>query len=97
MSAAGCTAASTTFSTATSVDQRRKKMNNPLFQVHTLNQDGMVRAEKIANCFDELLEKLEVFVGGGVATREFSLAKTKLEESCFFAKKAMANTVGNQA
>lgn len=68
-------------------------MNDPLFQVHRLNEKGMERAKAIAELFDILLEKLTPHCIGG---REFSITRTKLEEACFFAKKAMASQPENQ-
>jgi hypothetical protein len=62
---------------------------NEAFQVHILNEDGKQRASDIALAFDCLLKTLEDF--NGTNTREMSIVKTKLEEACFFAKKAMAN------
>ena len=66
---------------------------DPLFQVHRLNDDGMKNAQKIAEAFDLLLTNLRLLCTDG---REFSIVKTKLEEACFFAKKAMASTKANQ-
>lgn len=57
------------------------------FKFHKLNKDGQEVAIKMAQCFDELLTDLEEVCQSG---RELSIAKTKLEEACFFAKKAMA-------
>lgn len=67
-------------------------MMNHEFQVHMLNETGKEKAGKIANAFNTLLEELKQLCP---ETREFSLARTKLEEACFFAKKAMANAPGN--
>jgi hypothetical protein len=64
-----------------------------LFQVHMLNEQGKNSAKAIANAFDGLLTFLEGECGAG---RELSIVKTKLEEACFFAKKAMANKSENQ-
>jgi len=70
---------------------------NPLFQVHTLNDDGINKARAMAEDFSALVSKLQIILGdGGVKSREFSLVKTKLEEAAFFAKKAMANQLENQ-
>ena len=66
---------------------------NPLFQVHRLNEDGMKRAEVIAETFNSCLQTLEQICPAG---REFAIVKTKLEEAAFFAKKAMANVPENQ-
>lgn len=63
------------------------------FATHKLNSEGMVKACKIGEVFDDLLMQLHVLCLPG---REFSIAKTKLEEACFFAKKAMAINLANQ-
>jgi hypothetical protein len=62
------------------------------FQVHRLNENGMEKAQKIAQAFDTLLDELHTHCHDG---REFALVKTKLEEACFFAKKSMANHPAN--
>ncbi len=66
---------------------------NKEFQVHVLNEDGKLRATAIAGAFDRCLNELKSCCPEG---REFSIVKTKLEEACFFAKKAMVNTLGNR-
>jgi hypothetical protein len=67
-------------------------MNNE-FAVHMLNEQGKTKALIIALTFNECLNKLlEV---NPEASREMSLARTKLEEAAFFAKKAMANRPEN--
>lgn len=77
---------------------------NKEFAVHMLNDDGKANAKKIADAFDTLLTTLtEPHVeGDNPATvpicppsRETSIMRTKLEEACFFAKKAMASAPGN--
>lgn len=72
---------------------------NPLFEVHILNDRGKEKAREIAHSFDTLLGRIEVICGipPNGSTRELALVKTKLEEACFFAKKAMANVPENQA
>lgn len=60
---------------------------HPEFQVHMLTEEGKSTAIYIAHAFDDLLTTLEEICP---ASRELSIAKTKLEEACFFAKKAMA-------
>lgn len=62
------------------------------FTFHLLNDQGKVKANAIAEVFDELLTKLEVVCP---VSREFSICKTKLEEASFFAKKSMANNPEN--
>ena len=75
-----------------------------LFQVHKLNETGMAKAKDIAEAFDTLLEtltqpglnghndKMYLLCPEG---RYLALVKTKLEEACFFAKKAMASDPEN--
>ncbi len=56
--------------------------------MHRLNDRGMQNARTIALAFDDCLAVLE-----GVCpspSRELALVRTKLEEACFYAKKAMA-------
>lgn len=65
-----------------------------LFTVHRLNERGLEKAQTIANGFDALVETLQLVCPDG---REMSIVKTKLQEACFFAKRAMANDVSNQA
>src|SRR5437764_1053304 len=81
---------------ATAYEERRKLMPqvSNLFRVHRLNDDGMKHAELIAESFDGLVLYLSKLCP---ESREFSIVKTKLEEACFFAKKAMANHEPNQS
>lgn len=65
---------------------------NKEFEVHMLTEEGKAKAKAIAETFDECLNKLVALCPPG---RELALVRTKLEEACFFAKKAMANTPGN--
>ena len=67
-----------------------------LFAVHLLNEVGKGNAQAIATYFDDLLSKLTAITPALDRGREFSLCKTKLEEACFFAKKAMAINPENQ-
>jgi len=74
---------------------------NREFDSHILNEAGIDKAKKIAAVFDALLESLcpsDVRCGPALCPpgRELSIAKTKLEEACFFAKKAMAIQPENQ-
>lgn len=64
-----------------------------IFAFHKLNKEGQYKAQQIAAHFDRLLLGLPGNVPEG---REFSIVKTKLEEACFFAKKAMAMQPENQ-
>ena len=61
---------------------------NKEFEVHTLTDDGIDKAKQIAVVFDEALRLLMTVCPEG---REFSIVRTKMEEACFFAKKAMAS------
>lgn len=67
--------------------------NNPEFAVHKLNEEGMTKAKVIQATFDDCLNKLTTVCMEG---RSMSIVKTKLEEACFFAKKAMAINLTNQ-
>ena len=60
---------------------------NKEFEVHILTDDGIGKAKEIAVVFDDFLNRLKTLCPEG---REFAIVKTKLEESAFFAKKAMA-------
>jgi hypothetical protein len=62
------------------------------FEVHKLNETGMGKAIHIAGDFSSLLGSLMTVCPDG---REMSIVKTKLEEACFFAKKAMAKSPEN--
>lgn len=69
---------------------------SPEFEVHMLNDIGKKKAGNIASSFDTLLKYLE---DENVCTplgREMAIVRTKLEEACFFAKKAMAKQPDNQ-
>lgn len=66
-----------------------------LFAFHKLNEDGQKKSRQIAEEFQKLFDRLLVIVGGGnlpdgIGSREFIECKSKLEEACFYAKKAMA-------
>jgi hypothetical protein len=63
------------------------------FEVHMLNEGGRKKAREIAEAFNLLLE---VVTAMGADPRLLSITRTKLEEACFFAKKAMAMDKINQ-
>ena len=66
-----------------------KDIVNDEFRVHVLTVEGLDVMKVIATKFDKLLVDLQ---GMGIERcREFSLVHTKLEEACFYAKKAYAN------
>ena len=67
---------------------------NDNFKAHMLNAEGIAKARDMAESFDVLLEHLKLL---GVDGRYAALVATKLEEACFFAKKAIAIKPENQA
>jgi hypothetical protein len=64
------------------------------FEVHMLNEKGQGLAKAIAGEFFGFLCSLEGMCGR--EGREMAIVRTKLEEACFFAKKAMASDKVNQ-
>ena len=67
-----------------------------LFQVHKLNEEGLKKAAEIAEAFNTCLDSITALVGSNSTGREMAVVRTKLEEACFFTKKAMANEPENQ-
>lgn len=65
----------------------------PEFQVHKLNSRGLDKATQLAEAFSELLVKVEAVIPS--SSRERSLVITKLQEACFFAKRAIAVELEN--
>lgn len=70
------------------------------FKVHMLNDAGRAKAEAIAEAYSRCLTDIEAIVTTygalGNGGRELAIARTKLEESAFFAKRAMAQQACNQ-
>lgn len=64
-----------------------------LFEVHKLNERGLSQARQMAQRFQDLLDFLETPCLPG---RDLEIAKAKLQEACFFAKRAMAMNPENQ-
>lgn len=62
----------------------------PEFAYYQLNADGRQAAERIASLFNSLLEELEHMNGRDGFPHEMRVVREKLEEACFFAKKAMS-------
>jgi hypothetical protein len=63
------------------------------FKTYALNEQGKIQANIIAAKFSELLGYCRA---AGEPGRELSLVATKLEEACFFAKKAVSAKLANQ-
>lgn len=65
-----------------------------------LNEKGKLKAKHLANQFNLLLTDIENTLSNGSPevpdSRDLSICITKLEEACFFAKKAMAKQKENQ-
>ena len=61
-----------------------------------LNEAGLAKADKLANCFTQLKEAIDEICGTGIS-REKLLANTHLELASFYSKKAMALLQVNQA
>lgn len=80
------------------ININERPISNPEFKVHVLNEQGIYKAKSIAIAFDNLLDFLmnEITPPGTSFCREMAIVKTKLEEACFFAKKAMATKTDNQ-
>lgn len=74
--------------------EKESVMPHAAFVVHMLNDIGRVKAGSIAKVFDAAVAELEQLCP---SSREWSIVLTKLEEACFFAKKAMANDRLNTA
>jgi hypothetical protein len=62
---------------------------DPLFSFTVMSEEGKAKSQYIAEVFSTLLYALEDTLPGN--NREFAIAKTKLEEASFFAKKALRN------
>lgn len=60
------------------------------FKVHMLNTNGKRKAHALAESFDKLVTEIDLPEG-----RYKAIVLTKLEEACFFAKKAIASQPDN--
>jgi hypothetical protein len=69
-------------------------VSRPEFQVHILNAEGITKAIDLADEFNRFLDRIEDLAGAN--GRAMAIVRTKLEEACFFAKKALANQPENQ-
>jgi hypothetical protein len=63
------------------------------FKVHLLNEYGLAKAADVAHVFSEALRFLDALIPQG---RERALVVTKMQEACFFAKRAVALQPDNQ-
>lgn len=64
------------------------------FTAHELNETGVARVADVRKLFSVHLNNLSSVVGEG--GREMSIVKTKLEEACMFAIRAVAVQPENQ-
>jgi hypothetical protein len=69
-------------------------MPSELFREHPLNETGKQRRACIIKIFDEMYGKLMAVCPFG---KEFDLVRTKLEEACYHAKKALEGDYSNLA
>ena len=67
-----------------------------LFAVHKLNESGITKALQMAEAFATLEERIAELVTPNTHGREMAVVRTKLQEACFFAKRAMAEQQQNQ-
>jgi hypothetical protein len=66
---------------------------DPLFKGTALSNEGLDKAVGIGEAFTKLLQVLDEVCP---KSREFSIARTKLEEASFYAKKSLTNYEGNR-
>lgn len=64
------------------------------FKVHLLNQEGVGKANKLAETFSSTLDQVEEI--SGKEGREAALVRTHLEMASYYAKRAMAQRPENQ-
>lgn len=73
-------------------------MVRPEFKYHELNESGQARVDRVAEVFSRALDDLEATVPSCQDNaRDMALVRTKLQEACFFAKRAVAIHPGFQA
>jgi hypothetical protein len=65
------------------------------FKFHLLNEEGKEKATKLASLYNDLCDEVSDIIAQG--SPELTIAIRKLEESCFYAKKAMAEQERNQS
>ena len=64
------------------------------FKVHLLNDEGIAKATALSKAFDDLLTAVNTHAP--MPSRERSLVVTKLQEACFWAKRAIAVDPANE-
>ncbi len=69
-------------------------ITNKEFASHTLSTAGGQKIRDVREAFDTLLNRLIEIEAP--TSREMAITKTKLEEACFFAVKAVAINPANQ-
>ena len=69
-------------------------MKHDEFATHLLNEEGIKKAQAIRDVFDWTMDS--ILMSCPAEGREIKIVRTKLEEACFFAKKAMAKQPENQ-
>lgn len=67
---------------------------DPIFRTHALSKEGQDKVDIIRQRFDDLLEEIAGNIAGG--GRYEALTKTRLEEACMMAVKAVATQPANQ-
>lgn len=60
-----------------------------LFKVHRLSDYGVRQAERLAEEFSDLLDNVEHLCG--TDGREMAIVRTKLQEACYHAKRALCS------
>ena len=63
------------------------------FRTHRLNEAGIKKCDAIGEVFENTLAVLQAMCANqykGTGAREMALVATKLQEACFFAKRAVA-------
>jgi hypothetical protein len=76
-------------------------ITNPEFQSHRLNETGIKKVDQVKELFDDLLSELTNDIWAFHSPllpegRHLSIVKTKLEEACMFAVKAVSCDPANQ-
>lgn len=69
-------------------------MIHDIFRVHRLNDEGLKKAEALAETFTNCLREIEAACGED--GREMAIVRTKLQEASYFAKRAITVRVENQ-